>query len=560
MKKAWWKESVVYQIYPRSFKDSNGDGIGDLRGIIEKLDYLKFLGVDVLWLCPIYKSPNCDNGYDISDYKDIMDEFGTMEDFDELLFEAHKRGLKILMDLVVNHTSDEHIWFINSRKSKDNEYRDYYIWRKGKDGKEPNNWGSSFSGSAWEYDEATDMYYLHCFAKKQPDLNWENEKVRKEVQDIVKWWLDKGIDGFRMDVINMISKDQRFPDGIVPEGGLYGDMSPYVMNGPRVHEYLKELSEKVLSKYDIMTVGETPCVTPEIAIDYVGEDRNELNMVFSFEHMDIDKDVINLTKKPLDLVELKKIMSKWQKGMSDRGWNSLYWNNHDQPRVVSRFGNDTEYWDKSAKMLATCLHIQQGTPYIYQGEEIGMTNVRFQDIEDYRDIAVINGYNEEVIIKGRSHEQYMQYIYDFSRDNARTPMQWDDSDNGGFTTGKPWIKVNPNYTKINVAKQIGDKDSILNYYRRLIKLRKENEIIIYGDFELILPDDKNIFSYTRKLNNEMLLVICNFTSNNTEFSLPDNINYVDKNLLISNYDVANDDNIENFELRPYESRVYLLKV
>jgi oligo-1,6-glucosidase len=560
MKKAWWKESVVYQIYPRSFKDSNGDGIGDLRGIIEKLDYLKFLGVDVLWLCPIYKSPNCDNGYDISDYKDIMDEFGTMEDFDELLFEAHKRGLKILMDLVVNHTSDEHIWFINSRKSKDNEYRDYYIWRKGKDGKEPNNWGSSFSGSAWEYDEATDMYYLHCFAKKQPDLNWENEKVRKEVQDIIKWWLDKGIDGFRMDVINMISKDQRFPDGIVPEGGLYGDMSPYVMNGPRVHEYLKELNEKVLSKYDIMTVGETPCVTPEIAIDYVGEDRNELNMVFSFEHMDIDKDVINLTKKPLDLVELKKIMSKWQKGMSDRGWNSLYWNNHDQPRVVSRFGNDTEYWDKSAKMLATCLHMQQGTPYIYQGEEIGMTNVRFQDIEDYRDIAVINGYNEEVIIKGRSHEQYMQYIYDFSRDNARTPMQWDDSDNGGFTTGKPWIKVNPNYTKINVAKQIGDKDSILNYYRRLIKLRKENEIIIYGDFELILPDDKNIFSYTRKLNNEMLLVICNFTSNNTEFSLPDNINYVDKNLLISNYDVANDDNIENFELRPYESRVYLLKV
>ncbi|MBE0068150.1 glycoside hydrolase family 13 protein [Thermoanaerobacterium thermosaccharolyticum] len=560
MKKAWWKESVVYQIYPRSFKDSNGDGIGDLRGIIEKLDYLKFLGVDVLWLCPIYKSPNCDNGYDISNYKDIMDEFGTMEDFDELLFEAHKRGLKILMDLVVNHTSDEHIWFINSRKSKDNEYRDYYIWRKGKDGKEPNNWGSSFSGSAWEYDEATDMYYLHCFAKKQPDLNWENEKVRKEVQDIVKWWLDKGIDGFRMDVINMISKDQRFPDGIVPEGGLYGDMSPYVMNGPRVHEYLKELNEKVLSKYDIMTVGETPCVTPEIAIDYVGEDRNELNMVFSFEHMDIDKDVINLTKKPLDLVELKKIMSKWQKGMSDRGWNSLYWNNHDQPRVVSRFGNDTEYWDKSAKMLATCLHMQQGTPYIYQGEEIGMTNVRFQDIEDYRDIAVINGYNEEVIIKGRSHEQYMQYIYDFSRDNARTPMQWDDSDNGGFTTGKPWIKVNPNYTKINVAKQIGDKDSILNYYRRLIKLRKENEIIIYGDFELILPDDKNIFSYTRKLNDEMLLVICNFTSNNVEFSLPDNINYVDKNLLISNYDVANDDNIENFELRPYESRVYLLKV
>jgi oligo-1,6-glucosidase len=521
---------------------------------------LKFLGVDVLWLCPVYKSPNCDNGYDISDYKDIMDEFGTMEDFDELLFEAHKRGLKILMDLVVNHTSDEHIWFVNSRKSKNNKYRDYYIWKKGKDGKEPNNWGSSFSGSAWEYDEATDMYYLHCFAKKQPDLNWENEKVRKEVQDIVKWWLDKGIDGFRMDVINMISKDQRFPDGIVPEGGLYGDMSPYVMNGPRVHEYLKELNEKVLSKYNIMTVGETPCVTPEIAIDYVGEDRNELNMIFSFEHMDIDKDVINLTKKPLDLVELKKIMSKWQKGMSDRGWNSLYWNNHDQPRVVSRFGNDTEYWDKSAKMLATCLHMQQGTPYIYQGEEIGMTNVRFQDIEDYRDIAVINGYNEEVIIKGRSHEQYMQYIYDFSRDNARTPMQWDDSDNGGFTTGKPWIKVNPNYTKINVAKQIGDKDSILNYYRRLIKLRKENEIIIYGDFELILPDDKNIFSYTRKLNDEMLLVICNFTSNNTEFSLPDNINYVDKNLLISNYDVANDDNIENFELMPYESRVYLLKV
>lgn len=560
MKKVWWKESVVYQIYPRSFKDTNGDGIGDLKGITEKLDYLKYLGIDVIWLCPVYKSPNDDNGYDISDYRDIMDEFGTMADFDELLEEAHKKGIKILMDLVVNHTSDEHIWFVESRKSKDNRYRDYYIWKEGNNGEPPNNWGGSFGGSAWEYDEKTNMYYLHCFSKKQPDLNWENPKVRKEIHDIVRWWLDKGIDGFRMDVINMISKNLDFPDGPKAEGKLYGDLAPHVMNGPRVHEYLHELNKEVLSKYDIMTVGETPCVTPEIAIEYVGEDREELNMVFQFEHMDVDRDFINLAKKPLDLVELKRIFTKWQKGLENRGWNSLYWNNHDQPRVVSRFGNDKEYWEKSAKMLATCLHMQQGTPFIYQGEEIGMVNVAFNSIEDYRDIAVLNGYEEEVKIKGKDYKEYMQYVYDLSRDNARTPMQWDDSENAGFTEGyvTPWIKLNPSYKKINVASQINDENSILNYYRKLIKLRKENEIIVYGTYDLILEDHKEIYAYTRTLGDKKLLVICNFTANEPVFYLPESIKYSSSKALISNYE-TNSKDIEEIKLRPYECVVYVLE-
>lgn len=560
MRKAWWKESVVYQIYPRSFKDTNGDGIGDLKGITEKLDYLNELGIDVIWLCPIYKSPNDDNGYDISDYKDIMNEFGTMEDFCELLREAHKRDIKILMDLVVNHSSDEHKWFLESKKSLDNKYRDYYIWREGNNGEAPNNWGGSFGGSAWKHDENTNMYYLHCFSEKQPDLNWENPELRKEVKDVISWWLDKGIDGFRMDVINMISKDLTFPDGPKAEGQLYGDLTPYVMNGPKVHEYLHELNKEVLSKYDIMTVGETPCVTPEIALGYVGEDREELNMVFQFEHMDIDRDFINLAKKPLDLIQLKKIFTKWQNGMEGRGWNSLYWNNHDQARVVSRFGNDKEYWEKSAKMLATCLHMQQGTPYIYQGEEIGMVNTAFETITDYRDIAVINGYKEEVLIKGRSLEHYMQYVYDLSRDNARTPMQWDDSVNSGFTGADttPWIKVNTSYTKINVAAQINDENSIFNYYKKLIKLRKENEIVVYGNYDLILEDHKEIFSFTRTLNNKKLLVICNFRDGHPLFTLPEAIKYSKAELLVCNYE--NDElNIDETILRPYEARVYMLE-
>lgn len=559
MKKTWWKESVVYQIYPRSFKDSNGDGIGDLRGIIEKLDYLKNLGIDVIWLSPIYKSPNDDNGYDISDYRDIMTEFGTMKDFDELLNEAHKRNLKIVMDLVVNHSSDEHQWFVESKKSVDNKYRNYYIWKKGNNGQPPNNWGSSFSGSAWQYDDTTDMYYLHLFSKKQPDLNWENEEVRNEVYDMMKWWLDKGIDGFRMDVINMISKDQAFPDGPKGEKDLYGNSAPFALNGPRVHEFLREMNKKVLSKYDIMTVGETPGVDVQQAMQYVGEDREELNMVFQFEHMGLgDGEDGKWSNLDYDFIDLKKIMSKWQKGLENGGWNSLYWNNHDQPRVVSRFGNDRDYWKESAKMLGTCLHMMQGTPYVYQGEEIGMTNVAFESLQDYRDIEILNAYDELVNKKGKDPKEMMEAIYARGRDNARTPMQWDNSKNAGFTTGTPWIKVNPNYNNINVKSQIDDEDSIFNYYKKLIKIRKENPIVVYGTYDLILEDDPQIYAYTRTLDKEKLLVICNFTENNALFELPDNVKYNSKKLLISNYDVKERD-LQKVVLRPYEAMVYLME-
>ncbi|GIM29618.1 alpha-glucosidase [Clostridium polyendosporum] len=559
MNKTWWKESIVYQIYPRSFKDSNGDGVGDLGGIIEKLDYLKELGIDVIWLSPVYKSPNDDNGYDISDYRDIMTELGTMENFDELLQKAHDKGIKIMMDLVVNHTSDEHQWFIESRKSIDNKYRDYYIWKNELGGQTPNNWGSCFSGSAWQYDESTEMYFLHLFSKKQPDLNWENEAVRNEVYDMMKWWLDKGIDGFRMDVINLISKDQQFPDGPKGEGSLYGDFGPHSVNGPRVHEFLNEMNRKVLSKYDIMTVGETPGVTTEEAMKYVGDNRNELNMVFQFEHMGLgDGPDGKWNNLPFNLNDLKRIMTKWQKGLENGGWNSLYWNNHDQPRVVSRFGNDNRYWKQSAKMLATCLHMMQGTPYIYQGEEIGMTNVAFESIEDYRDIETINAYNELVNIKGKDPVEMMAGIYGRGRDNARTPVQWDDNENAGFTTGTPWIKVNPNYKQINVKSQLEDEDSIFNYYKKLISIRKKNEIIVYGTYHLILEDHKEIYAYTRTLGEEKLLVICNFTESTPVFNLPEEIKYNSKEFIIGNYVADCVESIESFELKPYETRVYLL--
>jgi oligo-1,6-glucosidase len=556
MERKWWKEAVVYQIYPRSFKDSNGDGVGDLRGIIEKLDYLKELGVDVIWLSPVYKSPNDDNGYDISDYRDIMDEFGTIKDFDELLEGMHKRGLKLVMDLVVNHSSDEHKWFVESKKSKDNQYRDYYIWRKGKDGNPPNNWGSFFSGSAWQYDEATDEYFLHLFSKKQPDLNWENEKVRNEVYDMMKYWFDKGIDGFRMDVINLISKVPGLPDGEQGEHDLYGNGFPLFANGPRVHEFLKEMNREVLSKYDIMTVGEAPGVDPDTAKLYVNEDRDELNMLFQFELMDIDSGNGKWDVRPWKLTTFKNIMFKWYEALKDKGWNSLFLNNHDQPRMVSRFGNDKEYRVESAKMLATFLHTWQGTPYVYQGEEIGMTNVQF-DISDYKDIEIINMFKEKTA-QGVEKEELMKSIYAKGRDNVRTPMQWNATENAGFTKGEPWLKVNPNYKDINVEQALEDRNSIFYYYQKLIKLRKENPIIVYGDINLLNKDDENIFSYIRKFEDERLLVILNFFEKEVQFKLPADVKFKEAELLIANYEVDTN-NIDNILLKPYEARVYLLQ-
>ena len=558
MEKQWWKESVVYQIYPRSFMDSNGDGIGDLRGIISKLDYLKELGIDVIWLSPVYESPNDDNGYDISDYCNIMDEFGTMEDWDELLHEMHKRNMKLMMDLVVNHTSDEHNWFIESRKSKDNKYRDYYIWRPGNEGNEPNNWGAAFSGSAWQYDEMTDEYYLHLFSKKQPDLNWDNEKVRQDVYDMMKFWLEKGIDGFRMDVINFISKEDGLPAVETDEEG-YVSGHKHFMNGPNIHKYLHEMNEDVLSQYDIMTVGEMPGVTTEEAKLYTGEARKELQMVFQFEHMDLDSgEGGKWDVKPCSLITLKQNLTKWQKALEQTGWNSLYWNNHDQPRVVSRFGNDGAYHTESAKMLATVLHMMKGTPYIYQGEEIGMTNVRFESIDEYRDIETLNMYKEKVIEHGEDIDKVMQSIYIKGRDNARTPMQWDDREHAGFTTGEPWIAVNPNYKEINVKHAIQDEESIFYYYKKLIELRKNNEIVVYGTYDLILENNPSIFAYVRTYEEEKLLVIANFTADECVFELPEDIIYSESELLIYNYDVENV-SIENITLRPYEAMVFKLK-
>lgn len=552
MKKAWWKEAVVYQIYPRSFCDSNGDGIGDLNGITSKLDYLKELGIDVIWLSPVYKSPNDDNGYDISDYEDIMTEFGTMDDFDKMLAAAHERGIKIVMDLVVNHTSDEHPWFVESRSSKDNEKRDYYIWKEGKDGKEPTNWGSAFSGPAWKYDEKTDMYYLHLFSVKQPDLNWENPKVRKEVFDMMTRWCEKGIDGFRMDVISLISKPEGYPDAKVV--GLYGDMG-ICANGPKVHDYLKEMNEKVLSKFDIMTVGETAGVTLEEAKKYANTDGSELNMVFQFEHMDLDGgEKFKWSTKPMPLVPLKENLSKWQKGLDGVAWNSLYFCNHDQPRIVSRLGDERDaYRELSAKCIATCLHMMQGTPYIYQGEELGMTNTVFNSVDDFRDLESINAYRELVESGLYTDEDMFPKIAHKSRDNARTPMQWDASENAGFTTGKPWIAVNPNYKKINVADQLKREDSVFHYYQKLIRLRKENEIIVYGNYELLLPEYENIFAYTRSLDGKKLLTVCNFSKSEQKFDFS---GYENAKILISNY---NRDAGKDGILKPYEAIVLLLE-
>ena len=553
MEKRWWKESVVYQIYPRSFCDSNGDGIGDLNGITGKLDYLKELGIDVIWLSPVYKSPNDDNGYDISDYQAIMDEFGTMEDFDRMLATAHEKGIKIMMDLVVNHTSDEHKWFIESRKSTDNPYRDYYIWRPAKeDGSLPNNWGSCFSGPAWEYDKTTDMYFLHLFSKKQPDLNWDNPAVRQDVFDMMNWWLKKGVDGFRMDVISLISKEPGLPD---KEPGINGYATCNVSaNGPHVHEYLQEMRQKALNNADTITVGECSGVTLEEAKKYARSDEKELNMVFQFEHMDVDSDekAGKWTTRKMDLRNLKKILTRWQKGLQDIAWNSLYWENHDQPRSVSRFGNDSdEYREISAKMLATCIHMMQGTPYVYQGEELGMTNCPFNTLDNFRDLESINAFHELTEQGKMTEEDMMAAIGYKGRDNARTPMQWDDSAYAGFSTANPWIMVNPNYTKINAKDQVNREDSVFKYYQKLIKLRHESELIVYGTYDLILDDDKDIYAYIRTLGDKKLIVYCNFSENTREVELPEE--FTNGKVLISNYIDAKVN--QKITLRPYEAIV-----
>ncbi|BDU51511.1 glycoside hydrolase family 13 protein [Haliovirga abyssi] len=556
MKEKWWKEGVVYQIYPRSFKDSNGDGIGDLRGIIEKIDYIENLGVDIIWLNPVYKSPNDDNGYDISDYYNIMDEFGTMADWEELLDKLHKRGIKLIMDLVVNHTSDEHKWFVESRKSKDNPYRDYYIWRKGKENKEdgkeiePNNWLSFFSGSAWKYDKTTDEYFMHLFTKKQPDLNWENENVRKEVYKMMTWWLDKGIDGFRMDVINLISKVDGLPDVPKVKGEKYSWGGDYFMNGPKVEEWFKEMNKEVLSKYDIMTVGECPGTTPQEGINFTAEENRELNMIFQFELMGIDSEIVKWNTKQFELKDIKRIIKKWQLVIEKGGWNSNYLMNHDQPRALSRFGDDKNYRKESAKMLATFTLTLPGTPYIYQGEEIGMVNVAFEKIDDYKDVETINYYNEMVFDKKENKEKIMKQIHQMSRDNSRTPMQWDDTENAGFTTGNSWIKLNPSYKEINVENDLKDENSIYNYYKKLIKIRKENKELIYGKYIEINVENEKVMSYILEKENSKILVVINFFGDNETLDLKG----YEKELLISNYE-----NSLEVELKPYEARIYKIK-
>ncbi|MFD1334207.1 alpha-glucosidase [Oceanobacillus iheyensis] len=547
MNKIWWKEAVAYQIYPRSFMDSNGDGIGDIQGIISKLDYIKGLGIDVIWVSPIYESPNDDNGYDISDYQDIMDEFGTMEDFDELLEQVHHRGMRLIMDLVINHTSDEHPWFIESRSSKDNPYRDYYIWRSSENNQEPNNWASIFGGSAWKYDKKTDEYFMHIFSKKQPDLNWENPKVREELYDMVNWWLDKGIDGFRVDAISHIKKTADFPNLPNPENKKYVPSFEGHMNRDGIQIFLQEFKEKTLDNYDIMTVGEANGVSISQADEWVGEDNGVFNMIFQFEHLDLwGKN----TDNGLDLKALKETLTKWQKGLESVGWNALFLENHDQPRSISSWGDPKTFHIESAKALATLYFLMQGTPFIYQGQEIGMTNVHYPSIEDYDDIDAKNLY-EEMMQEGASSKEVLEIIWKTGRDNSRTPMQWNNSKNAGFTSGNPWLKVNDNYTSINVEQQLNDLDSIYHYYRKLIELRKQHETLIYGGYDLILENHSQIYAYTRTLDEKQFVVFINLFPEKCSFELPSSLAKMERSLLLSNYEAA-----VNGELQPYEARVY----
>lgn len=551
----WWKKSVVYQVYPKSFRDSDGDGFGDLNGLTEKLPYLKKLGIDVIWLNPIYQSPQVDNGYDISDYRKIEPTLGTMEDFDRLLLEAHKAGIKIILDLVVNHTSDKHFWFEEAKKSKENPYHDYYIWKD----EVPNNWGSSFGGSTWEYVETVDQYYLHLFAKGQPDLNWENPKVRREVYDILKFWLDKGIDGFRMDVITLISKDPAYPDGPVIQNKAYGSYYAGCASGPKVHEYLQEMNREVLSKYDIMTVGEAPHTSAEEAVPYTAAVREELNMVFHFDHMHLDYDENGkYAKTRVNLVDLKQVMTKWQERMQEcGGWNSLYWSNHDQARAVTRFGNETpKYRVLSAKMLGTVLHMMQGTPYIFEGEELGMTNAFFDKIEDYRDIEALDIFKDFTERKGFSEADTLELLRLKSRDNARTPMQWDDSEKAGFTEGTPWISVNPNHREINAKACLEDENSVFYYYQKLIKLRHEMPIITDGVYELLDADNEQVYTYLRRGKNETLVVLANFTEETIMYRLGDEWKEKEGRLLLSNYETAPETFSGEITLEPYGAYVY----
>lgn len=553
MEKVWWKEAVGYQIYPRSFQDSNGDGIGDLKGIIQRLDYIKDLGIDVIWICPMYKSPNDDNGYDISDYQDIMDDFGTMEDFDLLMQEVHKRDMKLIIDLVLNHTSDEHQWFIESRSSKENPKRDWYIWRDGKDGKEPNNWESIFSGSAWQYDEKTDQYYLHVFSTKQPDVNWENPEVREALYDTVNWWLDKGIDGFRIDAISHIKKRDGFPDMPNPKNEKYVSSFDMHMNQKGIHTFLQEFKDRTYANYDVMTVGEANGVKINEADLWVGKENGKMDMIFQFEHLGLwDAE----TNPEVDIVELKKVLTRWQKGLEKEGWNALFIENHDKPRVVSTWGNDDEFWYESATSFGAMYFLMQGTPFIYQGQEIGMTNVQFDSIEDYDDVADKNRYRikrEE----GVSHEDIMSVIWASSRDNSRTPMQWNSDKNAGFTTGTPWMKVNPNFTEINVEKQEQDEHSILSFYKKMIALKKNNEVFTYGVYDLILEEDEQIYAYTRTLGEEMIVVITNLSKTEAKFETELKLNAND--LLLANKEVAPHEDVTSVTLQPYEARVYRVK-
>lgn len=553
MNKVWWKEAVAYQIYPRSFMDSNGDGIGDLNGIILKLDYLKALGIDVIWVSPFYKSPNDDCGYDISDYKDIMDEFGTMEDFDRLLEEVHKRGMKLIADLVINHTSDEHPWFIESRSSVDHPKRDWYIWRDGKNGEEPNNWESIFSGSAWEYDENTGQYYMHLFSKKQPDLNWENAEVREALYEMVNWWLDKGIDGFRVDAISHIKKEEGLTDMPNPHGLKYVSSFDKHMNVEGIHPLLAELKANTFDKYDIMTVGEANGVKIEDAHLWVGEEEGKFNMVFQFEHLGLWKDNGD---QGTDVRQLKKILTKWQKGLEGVGWNALYIENHDLARIVSTLGDDQNYWKESATSLGMMYFMMKGTPFIYQGQEIGMTNVQFDKVEDYQDVQSTGLYYSK-LEQGMSHEDIMEIIWATARGNSRTPMQWSHEANGGFTTGTPWLAVNPNYQTINVEAQEEDPDSILNFYKEMIALRKSEDIFVYGTYDLVFEDHQEIYAYTRTLGEKRVLILCNLTNKQTSINL-EKITVSTDQLLLSNIPVEEHESIQELTLKPFEARIYSL--